>query len=1573
MATFEDVLNALREKSQNSAEQGALFERLMKAVLKQQPENGFEDVWLWKEWPGRPNTQQGRKDYGIDLVAKREGSKDYCAIQCKFYAKDHYLQKGEIDSFFTESGKTLFTSRLIVATTDKWSKAANAAVQGQQIPCSRLDFHALAQMPIDWDVHQPEKTKCNLNQKSLRSYQKEAFSKVIAGFKGADRGSLIMACGSGKTLTSLRIAEEQVALGGRILFLTPSIALTAQTLHEWAWERNAPQRYLAVCSDAQVHRKNTDDEDVQVDGIVIPPTTSAKDIATELEKNSPETRTVVFCTYQSLRTIHQAQAQGAPAFDLVICDEAHRTTGVEGSQFGQIHDSTFIKAKKRLYMTATPRIYTEAARKTAQERDSGVYSMDDAAQYGKEFYRLGFYEAIKLDCLSDYRVLVLAINEAHISKHMHSVMADGKEVGVDDYAKIVGCYDALKHHGEKEGASPLKRAVSFSGNIAHSKKIKDYFAEVMEGTPSHDRNFTCEVEHVDGTQSSLERAKKLDWLREEFLTEQKSHVCRILTNVRCLNEGVDAPSLDAVMFMSPRKSQVDVVQAVGRVMRRAEGKQYGYVILPVVVPAGMQPEEALDDNKTYAVVWEVLRALRSHDGRFDAMVNKLELNNTEPAEIRIIGVGFDERENETAATQIQGNIQGILDLEGYKKAFYATLVHKVGTRAYWGIWAQDIAKIYATLVLRINDLCQQNPLTQKGLDAFLRGLRSNINTGLSVEEGVSMLAQHLITQPVFDALFEDYAFSQENPVSQSMGTVVKMFKEQGLSVELEKMEGFYASVKQRVEGIDNPEGRQRVMIELYEKFFTIAFKKTAESLGIAYTPLELVDFVLASADEALHAEFGLRLTNQNVHVIDPFTGTGSFINRLIQNKGLLRTADLPRKYTEELHANDVLLLAYYLASINIEEAYHARMQGAYVPFPGAVLTDTFNLFERDGGFEAGGFAPENSARIARQRQGPITVVVGNPPWSVGQTSENDNNQNRAYSRLDSRIEATYATQGTATYKNALYDSYVRALRWASERIGKKGVIALVTNGGFLEGRSMDGLRTCLVREFDALWCLNLRGNIRRFSKTEGENVFGQASMAGVAITVLVKNPAKPRAAAELHYADIGDFLKRRQKLEKVQRAGHIGGSELAWRRIIPNAEGDWIHQRDPVFQTLIALGSKEVKAGKLTNPDTLFTLYSLGVSTNRDAWAYNFGREALATNMERMIAFYNTQVEGYAQTSGADPRPKVDAFIDTDPRKISWSRSLKQGVGRHKKAAFAAGCIRQGQYRPFTPQWLYFNRQFNDVVSRQFEIFPQANSQNMAICVSGVGAVQFSVLMTNIIPNLHFLNSSQCFPRWSYDRDGKRQCNIPNPALTKFKGHYGQPAISEDDLFYYVYGMLHSPVYRQRFANNLSKEMPRVPLAPNFGAFARAGRALAELHLNYQSAPQHSLQVLSAGQPILPATLTPEDLRVTKMRFNKEKTAIQYNTRISVVNIPAQALQYTVSGRSPLQWLVERWQVKTEKESGIVNDPNAWMPQNPRYILNLIGSLIHVGIESTKIIKGLPKEIGVEEKEGVATKNNGCA
>lgn len=1636
MTTFTKIIDKFRREAWSERDKGFRFERLMQAYLKTTSlyAGRFEEVWLWSEFPC--HDQFGGKDIGIDLVAKTF-SGEYWAVQCKCYADDKYITKPDVDTFLSTSGKTFevkgvehaFAQRLWISTTNKWNSAAELTIKKQTPQVTRLNLIDLEADDVDW-----EKLEQGLYGKASRpkpfaimEHQQKAINRVHEYFKTRDRGKLIMACGTGKTFTSLKIAENETQSNGFVLFLVPSIALLGQTLRAWSAQADVPIHAVCICSDGQVSQQKikNDEEGVSVIDLALPASTNTDYILYQLEAIRHEGRkgmTVVFSTYQSIEVISRAQQELLKrtkgeygVFDLIICDEAHRTTGIslkgaEESAFIKVHDNNFIQAKRRLYMTATPRLYTDEARKKAEESDVVLCSMDDVSLYGDEIYRIGFGEAVEKQLLTDYKVLILAVGDKDITPALRDVITneDGT-ITVDDASKFVGCINALSKRvlgdeGLIKAADPLpmRRAVAFCSTIKASKATARVFTDCksayMEDVSAEDKAQMVDVvaEHVDGTMSATERDQKLMWLKGQ--TENDIE-CRMLTNARCLSEGVDVPSLDAVVFVSPKNSQVDVVQSVGRVMRRSPGKKYGYIIIPVVIPENVEGDEVLSKHPNFKVVWTVLNALRAHDDRFNAEVNKIELSKQKPKHILFGGVGSthdddsvdsslaDATRQDTTSAAMQMAQQLSLQFEDLQNVFYAKMVTKVGSKRYWELWAKDIAKIAEEHIERIRSLIADEGKHKRAFEQLMRGLRKNINPNLTEQEVIEMLSQHLIAMPVFEALFGNYEFAVSNPVSKAMQKMLALLDDEAKTEEEnERLQKFYDYVRTTVGDITDAEGRQRLIVELYDKFFKVASPKTVEKLGIVYTPVEVVDFIIRSVGYIIQKEYGRSLSDENVHILDPFTGTGTFITRLLQS-GLISREALVQKYRKEIHANEIVLMAYYIASINIESVFHSLVpEEEYRAFDGICLTDTFQLGEKDSdeNLYSEQF-PTNSKRVMAQKKCPITVIVGNPPYSIGQKSANDNAQNQSYPRLEKHIETTYVAQSEANLNKSAYDSYVKAFRWASDRLNEKegGVIGFVTNGAWLDANGLDGMRKCFEQEFSSIYVFNLRGNQRtsgELSRKEGGKIFGSGSRTPIAITILVKRrKANKLEKARIFYHDIGDYLSREDKLKIIRQMGDISNPAMMWKSVEPDEHGDWINHRNEMFKLFIPI-EPEKKFAK--GQKSFFEMYAIGVATNRDAWVYNASQRTLENNMRSMIDFYNRQREAYNDAVKVDKNLSVEDFIDTDDTKISWTRALRNYAKRNILIQYEKEKLNVGLYRPFQKQNIYFATELIESIGLSPKLFPTPNHKNLVICVSGIGASKdFSAIITDCIPDLQLQFNGQCFPLYWYDSSDAdvvdlfnqgaeksmdryvRKDGVTDWILSTARKQYGYK-VTKEDIFYYVYGLLHSPDYRTTFATDLKKSLSRLPLvekADDFWAFSKAGRELADLHLNYETIEPYRKCIVSFA----PLTNKGDKMNyhVEKMRFGKidsktsDKSVIYYNNSITITGIPAKAYEYVVNGKSAIEWIMERYAITTDKKSGITNDPNDWAREHndEKYILNLLLRVINVSVQTVEIVKELPK------------------
>ena len=1262
-----------------------------------------------------------------------------------------------------------------------------------------------------------------------------------------------------------------------------------------------------------------------------------------MKKKPADAITVVFSTYNSIEVVEKAMKN--ECFDLILCDEAHRTTGVEGkSFFTRVHNDKNIQAKKRLYMTATPRVYSDAIKSLGTRKGKEIFSMDDEDRYGPEFHKLSFSDAVhKHDALADFKVKIAIVDADKVDKNFQKAVADkDNSMPLDEKTLLAAVWHGIQYPDDDESKPHmLQRVIAFSNRIDRS----EMFAGVMKDPDDNDRSFEgvvneinkkkptgnkVQVKHIDGKHKALHRRDKMRWLAE---SNNDPKTCRILSNAKCLSEGVDVPALDGVVFLNPRKSVVDVVQSVGRVMRKVKDKKFGYVILPVAIPAGIEYDKAMGDNKTFKVVWEVLNALRSHDEEFAREINNLIL---------------DKRPENTG--QITPRISvSILDNDHSEKEpitvlfdqIKSKIIKKVGDHDYYEKYGAKLGQAASTVEARIRNNIDITPHMRTELEEFHMGLKNMINDSVSKDDAIKIVAQHVILSRVFDELFSG-EFTSQNTISVALDSMAKKF---GLKEELEELEDFYQDVTKEVSGIDTREKRQNFIKTIYGNFFKSTDKKDTEKHGVVFTPVEIIDFIVNSVQEILQDEFGLEYNDRAVKVMDPFSGTGTFLTRLLES-GFI-TDNLYEKYKYDLHANEMILLAYYISTVNIETTYSSLRQGGkYVPFNGINYTDTLRLNARyrdderhrkkdakiDGMFQAA------HTQIKQQRGTHLHVIIGNPPYSSGQSNYGDHNQNLQYKKLDNRIKTTYMERSTTHYQKSLYDSYVRSIRWATDRIGNSGIIGFVTNASFIYSDTFAGLRACLADEFTDVWCFNLRGNQRtqgEISKKEGGKIFDSGSRAPIAILILVKNPNKKTCV--IHYKDVGDYLSRNKKLEIIKENTSIKGIN-DWEIIRPDKHNDWINQRNNTFSKYTPLGSRNIKSGKSGN--AVFKIFSLGIGTNRDQYVYNFSKEMLIKNIKKQIQYCKNQ-----NLNDINLDKKIH-----DKKIIAWTRGLSKRLQKNK-IEFINEKIRTIQYRPFFKQFLYFDNVFNQEMGQIPKFFPENNSKNLVICIPYRITGRFSVFITNIAPDLELVHHGQCFPLYTYENNAKD--NITQQTLVEYQTHYNNKKITKEDIFYYVYGLLHHSGYRKKFANNLEKELPHIPMAPDFKTFSHIGKKLADLHLNYETCPRYPL-----GESENKFGKFEKMAFVRKKIDGKniaDKTTLKINGVIVCVNIPF--INYAVNGRTPLEWAIDRYKKTHDEDTGITND------STNVDIIPLIERLVYVGTESDKLISQLPDKFEPENWE----------
>lgn len=1000
----------------------------------------------------------------------------------------------------------------------------------------------------------------------------------------------------------------------------------------------------------------------------------------------------------------------------------------------------------------------------------------------------------------------------------------------------------------------------------------------------------------------------------------------------------------------------------------------------------MEPEEALSDNKKYKIVWDVLQALRAHDDRFNNTINKIELNRKKPENIQIIGVtGGSDFDSDIEKQETYSQLTMKFDeLQKWKESIYAKIVKKCGSRKYWETWAKDIAEIANRHIAEIELLIEKPEIAGK-FNTFLTALQDNLNSTIKKDDAIEMLSEHMITKPVFDALFDNYEFIKNNPVSIIMQDMLEVLDEKALDKEQEILNKFYLSVQERAKGIDNAEGKQKIVTELYEQFFKNALPKQVAKLGIVYTPIPVVDFILKSVEYILKEKFGNSISDKGVHILDPFTGTGTFIVQLLRS-GIIKKEDLLYKYCNEIHANEIVLLAYYIAAVNIEETFHDLMKATqYTPFEGIVLTDTFALSEN---FDEETGKPlnrdsflfhQNSERATKQLETDITVIVGNPPYSVGQKSGNDNNQNISYEHLDRMLANTYVAKSKATLKRNAYDTYIKAFRWATDRIGNNGVIGFVSNGSYLNSGALDGFRQCLLEDFNSVYVFNLRGDQRtsgELSRKEGGKIFGSGSRTPVAITILVKKKGV-RKDGFVRYYDIGDYFSRVEKLNIISEFKSI--ENIPWKYLTPNNDNDWLNQRNPNFMNFIALGDKKRREKMSIYSDN----YASGLSTNRDAWVYNFSETKVKENANRMIEFYNSERKRCHKKFNEDVAQDVclsdiktrETYIQNirsnDKSKISWSRGLFKKFCKNEYIQNAED-VREVLYRPFCKKKLNYNPLIIEMPSRWNSIYPDAETDNLVICVSGAPIKKnFSVLMTNCIQDLNLMEHSLCMPMYMYDKvdegeqlnvhdffkgnieynsNYKKRYAISDGVLKKFREVYGS-RVDKEAIFYYTYAVLQCKEYINTYKDNLSKEMPRIPMLDKFMDYMRIGKALSDLHINYE-------RIMDPQEIGITIDIEKPEYNVIKMKFKKKgknvyKDTIIYNDYITINNIPEKAYDYIINGKSAIEWIMERYAFTVDKASGIVDDPNTY--KDGEYIFNLLVSVIGVSLKTQDLIDSMPE------------------
>lgn len=1307
----------IKEKLQaipNQRHKGSLFEKISKQFLQEHDSaNEYESIDLWYDWELRGN----ERDKGIDIVITTS-NKEYIAVQCKFHQNS--VSYNDISPFLTQLlsgvGEVRFKKGIIISTSNLTSEALKAIEQirstGMEIDIDEITEEDFIYSRIDWEKFDPTKTEDEIplcDKKRPRPHQTEAIEKTKEYFSNPKnaRGKLIMACGTGKTYTSLKIME---ALDPKItLFLAPSIALLSQTFREYAQEKSEPFYASIVCSDNKTGQsKNEDNDDIKFSELPIKPSTRLEDILSVRKKAQKENkRFIIFSTYQSTLRIKEAQEAGLNGIDLIICDEAHRTVGAmyssnerdDKNAFTLCHSDENIKAKQRLYMTATPKVYSESSKAKAKEKDNVIYSMDDEEIFGEEIYTLNFERAIALDLLTDYKVIILAVRKENLSgvtnsvnKKISQLKAEGtkldkKLINNEFVCKIIGTHKGLAkqdlivldeenkedHNLQNQyDTAPSQRAINFCKSINTSKNIKDSFETIMECYDEElkkksFKNLKISIDHVDGTMNCKDRLKKL-----EELNEFEPNTC----NARCLSEGVDVPALDSIVFFDGKSAMVDIIQAVGRVMRKAKRKKRGYIILPIALEEHeIQNLDEAVNNTNFKNIWKVIKALRSHD---PSLVDEATFKE----KIKIFGSNDesnldDEEELKKDKTQHQNDpkeaqktlFDAIL-LQDLADAMYNVMPTKLGDRNYWENFTKKTGNIARTLNNRLKMIFEKNPEFFHG---FLDSLRDNIHQNIREYEALDMITSHIITKPIFDAIFGD---NIKNPIAKALDKMVLKLSTLGLEGETKDLKNLYESVKTEALHAKSQKSQQELIKNLYNTFFKEAFKKQSEKLGIVYTPIEVVDFILRATNGILKKHFNTDFNDQNITIFDPFTGTGSFIARLLSKENALISDEaLKEKFQKNLFAFDIVLLSYYIALINITQAAQNR-DSSLKNFKNIALTDSLDYLEEKtnkGALPLYEDLKENKDIKDTLAGQNIRVIIGNPPYSAGAKSENDNNQNLTHPKLQKWVYDTYGKNSTVKVGKATRDTLIQSIRMASDLLRDKGVLGFVVNGSFIDSKSADGFRKCVAKDFSHLYVLNLRGNARTLGeerKKQGDGIFDSGSRATIAIVFFVKDKNAPNHT--IFYYEVEDYLKREAKLHLLANFENL--DLVPFKEITPNDKGDWINQREDGFEKLIPL-----KRDKKLQNDSVFDINSLGVVSGRDPWVYNFSPNALKQSVQKCIDTYNADLkrfnerfrEAFKQRAQSVKSAELykhlnDKEITTDKTKIAWTDGLKNHLIKNK-------------------------------------------------------------------------------------------------------------------------------------------------------------------------------------------------------------------------------------------------------------------------------------------------------------------
>lgn len=905
----------------------------------------------------------------------------------------------------------------------------------------------------------------------------------------------------------------------------------------------------------------------------------------------------------------------------------------------------------------------------------------------------------------------------------------------------------------------------------------------------------------------------------------------------------------------------------------------------------------------------------------------------------------------------------------------------------------DVPKVTDTLRDLLDIQEKKNPKFVKERDKFLKLCHDSINPEVTKADVREMIIQHILTEDIFNTIFDETQFHRENNIAHQLEGVINTFFTGTIKrTALSTLQHYSQAINAAAAGIADHHEKQKFLKVVYETFYKSYNPKAADRLGVVYTPNEIVKFMIESTDYLLHKHFNKFLEDKGVDILDVATGTGTFVCDIID---YIRKEKLEYKYKNEIHANEVAILPYYISNLNIEFTYTQKM-GKYSEFENLCFVDTLdNMGFAYRGKQIDMFAPfteENSKRIHKQNTKRISVVIGNPPYNANQANENDNNKNREYPEIDKRIKETFIKHSTAQ-KTKVYDMYARFYRWSMDRLDDNGIIAFVTNRSFIDSRTFDGFRKCVQDEFDYAYIIDTKSDVRANPKISGtgHNVFG--IQTGVAILILVKKASKEKKLpCTLFYTTMQDEWRKEQKLQWFTENPL---KNIAFDRIQPDKNNNWINLADNDFESLLPLADKTVKSGK--SKKALFELFSLGVVTARDEWVYDDSETHLENKVQFLIDVYNKDL---AKHKGKD-KVKIKDLVDYS---IKWSRAVKNDISKSKEYHFDKSLIVDSLYRPYVKKKLYFSKELNEMRYQMPQIFNEGKKSNLLIGFLRGERQPFSTFATNMICNYAMFSAdyAQCLPLFRYDENGNKIENITDWGLQQFCNHYNvstkkksikkekgttisgtintspdiinkefeQPhldkkdsqmlhepiveyeklvveSISKEDVFYYIYAVLHNPAYKTKYELNLKREFPRIPFYNNFKQWSYWGKLLIDLHIDYEKVEPFELQTIEYKETENPKC---------KLKVDKLNGIIYLDENTSLLGIPKEAWEYKLGNRSALEWVLDQYKESKPKDPTIAEKFNTYKFANYKdHVIDLLKRVCTVSVETMKIIKSMER------------------